>query len=1236
MDPSEARVPGLLVERIARLDSELVRLDARVADLKAQCRALRNERDETRQAISDNGGDRLERLKAEIENMTGQQNDRRRRAEDYGALARALDLPEPEDAADFDASRREAERRLAALEGEEADLQNRLTEAAVAVRDGDKQREELEAELASLKRRRSNIPAAMLALRERLCAGLGLAPDALPFAGELLQVRDDERDWEGAIERLLHNFGLSLLVPNEHYRAVAEWVDRTHLRGRLVYYRVVEQRDGGLPDLHPSSLVRKLQIRPESVFYAWLERELARRFDYACAADLDQFRREKKAVTRAGQTKGGGERHEKDDRHAIDDRSRYVLGWSNEAKIAALARRAADLERIAAEGRRKQEQIQRAHRELRERGNVLNRLLTFRDFRDLDWRPLTLEIERLEQERKALEAASDVLRTLQAQLQAIDARLAGAEDARSDAEKKHAVEAEKRDTAGQMLADARALLDATPEDAKALYFPRLEALRDEALGEHRLTVESCDNREREMRDWLQGRIDAETKRLERLAESIIKAMTSYKNTWPVETSEVDNSVAAAPEYRRMLEQLRADDLPRFEKRFKELLNENTIREVAGFQAQLNRARGDPRAHRDDQPLAARDRLQPEPLHLLARRARAGSGHPRAARTAQSLHGGRRHGLRGRAVFGGEVSAGPGDHRALSRPRGVDGARRALDSQGDGRTQLVRVLRFRAVARGRSRARALHRFGREVRRAEGEARLYGARGEPRLPVRPRVGRAAFPVVSLRRDRRGVRPRLGRVHTLRARALQAPEPPAADRDAAAEDPRHRALRRERRLRAQRGRPPVDAAQPHDRGVSRGAGGAPRVVGTPRRSGVRALFSSMTWTTAEAIAERVAASWRRGEILAARIRGAQLFPMRLRLKVPTSREVTDRFGEVLDWARALDRASRASRGYGFDLERELRSNRVQGTNALPVAAVIPTEADALRLINCSAAAARFEALADETLARFPELREWLARRPLAALEHSASWPAVLAVLAWFKAHPRPRLYLRQLDIPGVDTKFIEMHRPLLSELLDLVLPSACVDASATGTKGFARRFGLRSPPPLVRFRLLDPRLYIHGMSDISLPPKQFAALELSAARVFITENVTNGLAFPDCSGSVVVFGLGYGLDRLSEVDWLRRVETHYWGDIDTHGFGMLNRLRAALPEARSFLMDGATLEMHRKLWVTEPAELRYAGDTSRLTSAERELFDNLRSDVLGERVRLEQERIGFGWIERALARL
>lgn len=581
---------GLLVTRLDKLGAELERLHARAARLSDERRGHAARRDEIKQAIAENGGDRLEQLKRRIDELAQRQTERRERAGRYDALASGLGLPAAADESAFLGNRDAVDAATATIDDEEAELQNRLTEATVE-RNGHAERiAALEAELKSLRQRRSNVPAAMLALRERLCEALSLSAEALPFAGELIQVRDEARDWEGAAERLLHGFGLSMLVPDAHYADVAAWVDRTELRGRLVYYRVRAERDAGLADLHPDSLVRKLQIHPESAFYGWLERELARRFDYACCATLEQFRRERRAVTRAGQTKTGGERHEKDDRHAIDDRSRYVLGWSNEAKIEALTRQAADrraqLRRVddVIEG------VQREQKRRRERAHQLSQIAVFREFRELDWRSLTLEIDALDGERRALEEASDVLRTLQAQLADVDdalaaddARLADVQQARSKAEIRH-------DDATTQLADAETLLAATPDEGKARYFPQLDAMRADALGERQLTIESCDNRQADMRDWLQARIDADDKRATRLRDNVIDAMRSYKLSWPAETSDVDVSIEAAAEYRRMLEALTDDDLPRFEQRFKELLNENTIREVANFQAQLNRER----------------------------------------------------------------------------------------------------------------------------------------------------------------------------------------------------------------------------------------------------------------------------------------------------------------------------------------------------------------------------------------------------------------------------------------------------------------------------------------------------------------------------------------------------------------------------------------------------------------------------------------------------------------------
>ena len=576
---------GLLERRCESLELDLARLAQRITTLNGREGDQRNQRDDIKRAIAENGGDRIESLKREIAGRLVLKTERMGRAEQYAGFARTAGLPGALDADAFLANRAAIASQSEAIQAQKAEVQNAMTDEAVALQQLRSQHGDIKGEIESLKKRRSNIPASMLAIRDSLCGELGTDEKSLPFAGELIQVREEEAQWEGAIERVLHNYALSLLVPDDDYARVAAWVERTHLRGRLVYYRVRARHPARPSDLHARSLVRKLSIRPDSVFYAWLDADIAHRFDYACCDTLDSFRREDRALTRAGQIKAGGERHEKDDRHRLDDRTRYVLGWSNEPKIAALEQQARSLEaRIAASGA-KLSKLQVRQAALDARLGILQRLSVFESFHDLDWKPLGLEIDALESEKRQLEDGSDVLRTLQAQLAAIDLTIADTTAELKKANDDKARLDERLDNAARQLADCRALVQASDAQANARYFPLLERMLSDA--DCRITVESCDGRERELRDDLQKKIDSEAKKAAALGEKITAGMSAYNNLYPAETREVDASVEAAPDYRKMLADLQADGLPRFEARFKELLNENTIREIANFQSQLH-------------------------------------------------------------------------------------------------------------------------------------------------------------------------------------------------------------------------------------------------------------------------------------------------------------------------------------------------------------------------------------------------------------------------------------------------------------------------------------------------------------------------------------------------------------------------------------------------------------------------------------------------------------------------
>jgi hypothetical protein len=217
------------------------------------------------------------------------------------------------------------------------------------------------------------------------------------------------------------------------------------------------------------------------------------------------------------------------------------------------------------------------------------------------------------------------------------------------------------------------------------------------------------------------------------------------------------------------------------------------------------------------------------------------------------------------------------------------------------------------------------------------------------------------------------------------------------------------------------------------------------------------------------------------------------------------------VQRWIAELEAASRPRRGFGYEVEWEETNSRRIGRNRIPVGAVLPSRADALAMVGKAEDAGRFDALVEPTLARFPALRDWLAREPLRALGHAGDWGRILDCLAWFRDHPRSGLYVRQIDVAGVDTKFIERHKPLLADLLDIVLPAEAIDTEAAGARAFEARYGLSAKPSLVRFRILDPAHAIAGLTDLTVPVEQFARLGLA----FIVENEISGLAFPPFRG-------------------------------------------------------------------------------------------------------------------------
>jgi uncharacterized protein YPO0396 len=570
--------------RVGEVEGVLTGLEARLAELRGEQRQVGDD-------IARNGGDRLATIDQDIRRYEEETARRRERAAQLATALEAAGLAPVQAAEQFQATREMATARQGEVDQQRADAQNKLTERSVEQRVLEEEAKTLNEELISLRSRQTNLPRESVKLRELLCADLALTTEDIPFAGELLQVSPSVADWEGAAERVLHNFALSLLVPDRHYEAVAAWIDGRHLGARVVYFRVpAAAAKAPEPERRSAAplLMDLLDIKPGTVFGPWLGSELGRRADHVCVDSVTDFRRHPKALTRAGQVKDR-DRHEKDDRRDIGDRRSYVLGWSNEAKIDVLVAEAGRLQARMSKAKEAAAAAKSRLSELDGSMTALSRLGQFTAWDDVDWQALVNRVGALRDERRQIETSSDLLASLNARQRQISADIETTEQARSSLQGERGAVRFKVEQAESRLVVVRSALADSEAVARAeVHFPAIAKLladRGRALAAGRDDLETA---QRGARDALADKEEKAQRSQKELGQRTVRAMGTFRANHPVETAEMDASLEAADEYRELHRRLSEDDLPRFERDFKEYLNQNTIRDIASFSAQLNK------------------------------------------------------------------------------------------------------------------------------------------------------------------------------------------------------------------------------------------------------------------------------------------------------------------------------------------------------------------------------------------------------------------------------------------------------------------------------------------------------------------------------------------------------------------------------------------------------------------------------------------------------------------------
>ena len=582
----------LLTDAIRRAQSQHDAQQSRLDSVNAELASLRRELEDVQIAIAqDSVGQRKRELEGKIQPLEREIASLKRQAALYDANALALDLPKYHNEDDFYNNRDHAEMLQPELDAKIADLTQARDEALIEREKLVAQGKELDKEIQYLRDNLSNIPEKVARVRQEIATALGIEVDELPFIGELLKVRDEDHDWEGAIERLLHSFAQELIVPRDLYPQVSQYVNETHLGWRLVYRQVEPHAKANrLPDRRETKIegamaYDKVQIRPDTPYQDWLAYGLMRRFDYVCCTDVAAFRRADRAMTQTGQIKHNASRHEKDDRRDLHNRRNYVLGWDNRDKLRQLE---TELDDISRQLTKLEEEITRIERDLQQaRADVatVQKLLTVQHFNEIDWRSRQVELDRLQQQLADLQEQAQQLRNLEKQRDLFKQQIATSEQQRDSINGKIATLRNQIERYEKALEKAEQQLEQASDEDLRIWEQVGDIIED--ADKEELTIDRLEIHGDKLQNSLQSSISNFRRYQTEHKATILDAMNRFRREYPDEGAALTASVESLPDFERIHEQLQTDDLPKHEERFKQMLDRTVTRGVQAFMANLS-------------------------------------------------------------------------------------------------------------------------------------------------------------------------------------------------------------------------------------------------------------------------------------------------------------------------------------------------------------------------------------------------------------------------------------------------------------------------------------------------------------------------------------------------------------------------------------------------------------------------------------------------------------------------
>lgn len=569
-------------------------LAARLAELNGQMTALeelrRRDEAERNAKLQEIAADRtqqsIQRIDLQMEATHERLTNRQQRWTEFAGHLKTLKRPQPvESEEQFMRVRGEVEQQKGLLEGNRLAVDEKRVKLLIEKQQAEAERASLAKELNSLRDKRMLIPSQFVAVREAVSAATGIPAKDLPFAGELMEVKSEFRDWTGAMERLLHSFGVSLLVPEQHYLPVAKFINERHLGGlRFTFHKVPAPAPALRADLllDRERVSGRLNFRDDHALIAWLKGEVTRRFNHFCCPDVARLREVDYGLTREGLIRDGSTRHIKDDRRAINDATNYVLGWSVEGKIKALTAAFQQAEKRSAGAGQKSDEAAAQVRALDAQLVAVAGVLGVSTFVDIDFRAAQVELARLKQEKQDLEASSEKLQVLKRQLESVVTRLDRIQNDIGTMLK--AIGSVERDqenndrATNELAARLKTQADFEPAALAAAFMEVQEA------GE--LTLENVVEVESQVADRLRRQIARQEGFVNSARDEMLPKMADFLRDFPEHTADLKAEAAFAADFTALRVRIDREQLPQHQQRFEKFLGENLVGDTAMFHSKL--------------------------------------------------------------------------------------------------------------------------------------------------------------------------------------------------------------------------------------------------------------------------------------------------------------------------------------------------------------------------------------------------------------------------------------------------------------------------------------------------------------------------------------------------------------------------------------------------------------------------------------------------------------------------